>query len=48
MKSYIKKKKCVSIQKESIRNYFNKIANENIVPNRDFWKIIRPFLTRAI
>ena len=24
--------KCVSIRKESIRNYFNKIANENIKP----------------
>ena len=37
--------KCVSIRKESIRNYFNKIANENIVTNRNFWKIIKPFLT---
>ena len=37
--------KCVSIRKKSIRNYFNKIANENIVTNRNFWKIIKPFLT---
>ena len=37
--------KCVSIRKESIRNYFNKIAIENIVTNRNFWKIIKPFLT---
>ena len=33
------------IRKKGIRNYFNKIANENIVTNRNFWKIIRPFLT---
>ena len=37
--------KCDSIRKKSIRNCFNKIANENIVSNRNFWKIIRPFLT---
>ena len=36
--------KCVSIRKKSIRNYFKKIANENIVTNRKFWKIIKPFL----
>ena len=45
MKSYIKNKEInVSIRKKSIRNYFNKIANENIVTNRNFWKIIKPFL----
>ena len=32
--------KCVAIRKKSIRNYFNKIANGNIVTNRNFWKII--------
>ena len=37
--------KCVLIQKKSIRYYFNKIANENVVTNRNFWKIIKPFLT---
>ena len=37
------KNKCISIRK-SIRNYFNKIANENVVTNRKFWKIIKPFL----
>ena len=47
MKTYIKKEinKCVSIQKKSIRNYFNKIANENVVTNRHFWKIIKVFLS---
>ena len=37
--------KCVPIRKESIRNYFNKLANGNIVTNRNFWKIIKPFLS---
>ena len=37
--------KCVLIRKKSIRNYFNKITNENMVTNRHFWKISRPFLT---
>ena len=43
MKSYIKNKEINVL--ESIRNYFNKIANENIVTNRNVWKIIRHFLT---
>ena len=33
---------CVAIRK-SITNYFNKIANENIVTNINFWEIIQPF-----
>ena len=37
--------KCVSIRNKSIRNYFNKIANENVVKNRNFWNTIKPFLT---
>ena len=37
--------KCVSIRKKSIRNHFNKIANKKVVTNRNFWKIIKPFLT---
>ena len=46
MKSYKKQRnECVSIRKKSIRNYFNKIANKNMVTNRNFWKIIRLFLT---
>ena len=34
------RKKCVLIRKKSIKNYFNKTANENIVTNINFWKII--------
>ena len=37
--------KCVSIRKKNIRNYFNKIGNRNIVTNRNFCKIIKPFLS---
>ena len=44
MKNYTRNKKIsVAIRKKSIRNYFNKIANGNIVTNRNFWKIIKPF-----
>ena len=45
MKTYIKNKELHLDSKKSIRNYFNKIANENIVTNINFWKTIRPFLT---
>ena len=37
--------KCVAIRKKSIRKYFNKIANGNIETNRNFQKIIKPFLS---
>ena len=37
--------RCVAIRKKSIRNYFNKIANRNILTNENFWKIIKPFLS---
>ena len=46
MKRYIKNKQInVSIQKKTIGNYFKEIANENIVTNRNFWKVIKPRLT---
>ena len=35
----------VTIHQKSIRNYFNKIANGNLVTNRNFWKIMKPFLS---
>ena len=37
--------KCAAIRKKNIRNYFNKIANGNIVTNRNIWKIIKPFIS---
>ena len=46
MKNHTRNKEIsVTIRKKSIRNYFNKIANGNIVTNRNFWKIIKPFLS---
>ena len=36
--------KCVAIRKKNIRDYFNKNVNGYIVTNRNFWKIIKPFL----
>ena len=46
MKSSIKNKEInVLIRKKIIGNYFNEIENENIVTNRNFWKIIKPRLT---
>ena len=49
MKSYIKNK-VINVSrfgKKSIRNYFNKIANGKAVTNKNFWKIIKPFLTKS-
>ena len=49
MKSSIKNKEInVSIRKKIIGNYFNEIANEKIVTNRNFWKIIKPRLTNKV
>ena len=47
MKNYTRNKEISESQpaKKMFRNYFNKIANGNIVTNRNFWKIIKPFLS---
>ena len=37
--------KCVSIRKKSIKQYFSNITSKGIVTNREFWKIMKPFLT---
>ena len=37
--------KCVSLRRKSIKGYFNRITNKGIVTNKNFWSIIRPFLT---
>ena len=39
------KSKCVAIREKSIRNYFNKVTNGNIATNRNFWKMIKLFLS---
>ena len=46
MKNHTRNKEIsVTIHQKSIRNYFNKIANGNIVANRNFWKIVKLFLS---
>ena len=48
-KSYKKQRnKRVTIRKKIIRNYFSKIANGNIATNKNFWKIIKPFLSNKV
>ena len=46
MKNHTRNKEIsVTIHQKGIRNYFNKIANGNIVANRNFWKMIKLFLS---
>ena len=46
MKNHTRNKEIsVTIHQKSIRNYFNKIANGNIVANRNFCKIVKLFLS---
>ena len=37
--------KCVSLRKKCIKNYFSKITENGVNANKEFWKIIKPFLT---
>ena len=37
--------KCVKIRRKSIKSYFNKITQNGVVNNKNFWNIIKPFLT---
>ena len=37
--------KCVKLRKKSIKLYFSKIIQNGIVTNKNFWKVIKPFLT---
>ena len=39
------RKKCVSLRRKSIKKYFNDITNYGIATNRNFWNLIKPFLT---
>ena len=36
---------CVSLRKKAIKRYFSEIASKGIMTNKDFWKVIKPFLT---
>ena len=37
--------KCVSLRRKSLKKYFNDITNYEIVTNKSFWNLIKPFLT---
>ena len=37
--------KCVSIRRKSIKYYFSNISSNGIITNKNFWKVIKPFLT---
>ena len=37
--------KCVSLRRKSIKKYFNDITNYGIATNKNFWNLIKPFLT---
>ena len=37
--------KCVLIRKKYIKNYFSKAAESGVNINKEFWKIIKSFLT---
>ena len=37
--------KCVLLRKKCIKNYFSKVTESGINTNKEFWKIIKPFLT---
>ena len=38
--------KCVSIRRKSIKHYFSNITSNGIINNKNFWKAIKPFLTK--
>ena len=38
--------KCVSLRRKSIKKYFNDITNYEIGTNKNFWNLIKPFLTK--
>ena len=45
MKNYTRSKEISVFQSVNITNYFNKISSGNTVRNRNFWKIIKHFLS---
>ena len=36
--------KCVALRRKSTKEYFHNITDNNIVPNKIFWKFLRLFL----
>ena len=41
----IQKNKCVSLRKKSIKKYFKNISKDGVVSNKNFWSMMKPFLT---
>ena len=37
--------KCVLLKKECIKNHFSKVMESGVSTNKEFWKIIKPFIT---
>ena len=44
-KHKIQRNKCVSVKKKSIKKYFKNISKDNVVTNKNFWSVIKPFPT---
>ena len=41
----IQRNKCVSLRKKSIKKYFKNISKDGVVSNKNFWSMMKPFLT---
>ena len=37
--------KCVSLRKKAIKNHFKRVTENGVMTNKDFWKLVKPFLT---
>ena len=38
----------VLLRKKCIKNYFGKVTESGVSTNKEFWKIIKPFLTNKV
>ena len=44
--AYIKQRNyCVSLIRQTKRDYYNNLNNKNFIDNKSFWKCVKPFLT---
>ncbi len=37
--------KCVSLRKKAIKSHFKKVTENGLMTNKDFWNLVKPFLT---
>ena len=44
----IQRNRCVSLRKKSIKKYFNNISKDCVISNKNFWSMIKPFLTNKV